>query len=201
MGTVHFVGGGFMEKRGIAGLMLLLGGVFSVINIIVAFMNIWAIGTPDNALEQAVVNELYIIAGLNIVFTVIIFAGAFSCFSAYHWGFSIAAAVICLLSVGFLFLSSVFGLVALVMLAIGKDEFEPVIEYVDEFGRPYPTQQGYYYGNEPYQDQYYDDGYQYSDDAAYEQGAGYQEPEPIQLVDQYGGVEDHQYDPAEQRYE
>jgi hypothetical protein len=200
MGTVNVVDGGFMEKRGIAGLMLIMGGVFSVINIIIAFIDIWAIGTPDNSLEQAIVNELYIIAGLNIVFTVIIFAGAFSCFSAYSWGFSIAAAIICLLSVGFLFLSSVFGLVALIMLALGKEEFVPVIEYVDEFGRPYPAQQGQYYGNEPFTDQYYDDGAQYYDDAAYEQAAGYQEAQPIQLVDQYGGTEDHQYDPAQQRY-
>jgi hypothetical protein len=188
-----------MEKRGIAGLMLLLGGVFSVITIVMAFVDIWAVGTPENVLEREIVNGLYITAGLGIVFSVVIFAGAFSSFSAYSWGFSIAAAIICVLSIGFLFLSSVFGVIALVLLAVSKDEFAPVIEYVDEFGRPYPSPQASNYATEPYQEQYVDEGYY--DEGAYDQGAGHQDAPAIQLVDQYGGVEDHQYDASQQRYE
>jgi hypothetical protein len=101
-------------------------------------------------------------------------------------------AVLCLLSFGILFLGTLCGLVAVILLSISKDEFQPRVVYVDERAYGYGDQQGYYEEGE-----YYDDGGGYD---AYGQQAAPAEAPPIQLVDQYGASQEHQYNEAEHRY-
>ena len=82
--------------------------------------------------------------------------------SGKSWTISLVGAVVCLLSVGILFLGSLCGLVALVLLILGKAEFEDLY-YVDPGSDQYYEEgyEGYYEGEPQYgieqTDQYYDD--------------------------------------------
>jgi hypothetical protein len=183
-----------MEKRVIAGLLLFFGFIFNVATIIFLIVDIVELPDPQDSFQQAVLDEAYFALGLTIVFAVIVLVGAMSSLMGWKWGVSLAGAIICVLSFGIFFLATICGIVAVILLAVGKKDFEPRVVYVDESAYGYGAPQEYGY------DPGYDDGY-------YEGGDGYggyeaqaQQAPPIQLVDQYGAAQEHQYDESQQRY-
>ncbi len=153
-----------MEKRFLAGILLFVGFIISVATIITLFLEYidYENTNPDAAQSRLAY------AGIQSIVAVVIIIGAMAAISGKSWTISLVGAIVCLLSVGILVLGSLCGLVALVLLILGKAEFEDLY-YVD-----------------PGSDQYYEEGYE-----------GYYEGEPqygIEQTDQYGRAQTWYYD-------
>jgi hypothetical protein len=106
---------------------------------------------------------IYTCAILELIFGIFALVGATMAFSGRSWGIALMGAIFCLLSVGFLFLGSLFGLLGLIFIAISREEFEGATPppYRPQYGQPayqYDQQpmQGYQQG---YQQPYYPDQY------------------------------------------
>ncbi len=187
-----------MEKRVIAGFVLFFGFIINTVTIILVILDIVDIGTAENSAEQARLNEYYLSLTLNIIFASLILVGAMSALSGWKWGIALGGAVLCLLSVGIMFLASLCGLVAVILLWFGKNEFKVQVVYVDERGHDYGGQQ--VYEDAETGDQYYEGAGGYSVYDNYQAQTTTQETPAIELVDQYGKAEAHQYNEEEHRY-
>ena len=183
-------------KRLLAGLLLFVGFIILVLSIIFRILQIVELGTPTDSLERAILDELYLVLFLDIVFAMIVLVGAMSALAAWKWGVALGGAIICALSMGIFFTATICGVIAVILIYLGKDEFQPRIIYVDERGHRIGGQPAYH-GGAGYDEGYYDAGSGgYADYGAQEQ---YAQPQaqsnapPITLVDQYGKAEDHYY--------
>ncbi len=159
-----------MEKRFLAGILLFVGFFISVATIISLFLEYLDLEStdPDSARSRL------IYAGIQSIVGVVIIIGAMAAISGKSWTISVVGAIACLLSVGILFIGSLCGLVALVLLIMGKSEFEDLY-FVD-----------------PGSDQYYEEG----SDGYYEGGPQY----AIEQRDQYGRVQTGYDDEQQPRY-
>ena len=127
-----------MEKRFLAGILLFAGFFISVVTIITLFLEYLDYESTDP--DSAQTRLTY--AGIQAIVGVVILIGAMAAISGKSWTISVVGAVVCLLSVGYLFLGSLCGLVALVLLILAKSEFEDL------------------YFVAPGSDQYYEEGYE-----------------------------------------
>ena len=188
-----------MEKRVVAGFLLFFGFIINTVTVVIVILDIVDIGTPENSADQALLNEAYLSLALNIIFASLILVGAMSALSGWKWGVAFGGAILCMLSMGIMFLASLCGLVAVILLWLGKNEFEARVVFVDEMGYDYGGQQEYYEDADT-GDQYYEGAGGYGAYDTYQAQTATQEAPAIELVDQYGKVEAHHYNEGEHRY-
>lgn len=180
-----------MEKRVLAGFLLFFGFLAIAVSIVGRFLEIMELGEPETTLDEQVLNELYLIAGLEAALAFLVVMGAMSSMAGWKWWLSMVGAVVCVLSMGAFLIASACGAIALVLLVMSRDEFVERVVYVDEDGGPY---RGPYGGSATYEETYYDDG------MAYEDPGAYHEAPAITLVDQYGHAEARPYEERPGRY-
>jgi len=180
-----------MEKRVLAGFLLFFGFLAIVIQTVPVMLDIMEAGQPENVLEQDIRNEAYFILVLEIVLAVVVILGAMSSMAGWKWWLSMTGTIVCVLSMGVLFIASACGAIALVLLVMSKDEFVVRVVYVDETGSDYPDQYG---APTAYEGTYYEEGMAYDDPGAYHEAPA------ISLVDQYGHAESRPYEEGQRRY-
>ena len=120
---------------------------------------------------------LYTCAIIEIVFGVFALVGATMCFSGRSWGLALVGSIFCRLSIGLVFLGSLCGLIALILIAVSRDEFEGGSPpYQPQYGGPQYGAPAYQYPQDPYQQQGYQDPYQQQGYQDPNQQQGYQDP-------------------------
>lgn len=159
-----------MEKRFLAGIVLFAGFIISVATIITLFLQYLDYESTDPYSAQSRFNY----AVIQAIIGTIVLIGAMAAISGKSRAISLVGAVVCLLSGGILMLGSLCGLVALVLLILGKSEFDDL------------------YFADPGSDQYYED----DNDGYYEGGPQY----GMEQTDQYGRIQTGYYDEQQPRY-
>jgi len=153
-----------MAKRHIAGVLLILSALLGMVTTASLFM------AAEITRYEYFAQEYTKYGALNLILSIGALVGAIYTLSGTSWAISIAGSVLGILAVGPIFLGSLCGLVALILVVISKDEFDQVkqeremlrrgeLVYVDEYGEPIEP--------EPYHQQqpYVPDDYQhYGDD-------------------------------------
>ena len=100
----------------IAGLLLILGGIISVLNGLSVFM----VGHQVESNEIPLVTQYC--AMTSIVLGIISIGGGRITAHGYSWKVSLVVALICICSIGFLFISTACGIIALVLIIFGKGQ-------------------------------------------------------------------------------
>jgi len=130
----------------IAGILLLLAGALGIISGIYyayigsIFTNLMdyypdittlpeyeniTISTPGFYDSFGIVQGIFIICGvIVIIFSIFALIGGLASIKRKMWGLALACAVLGLFSIGFIFISSILSLIALILIAISKKEFE-----------------------------------------------------------------------------
>lgn len=154
--------GGFVEKRVIAGILLIIGFIADLAQAMMTFV----IGSEASSIPGIgdASGVFYTCAVIELVFGILALVGAAMALSGKSWGLALVGSIFCLLSLGFVFIGSLMGLIALILIAVSKDEFEgQAPQYPPQYGYGGPPQYGapaYQYGQETqpgYQQPYYDD--------------------------------------------
>lgn len=153
-----------MAKRHIAGVMLILSALLGMVTTALLFM------AAESTTYEYFAQEYMMYGALNLIFSIGALVGAIYALSGTSWALSIAGSILGILVVGPIFLGSLCGLVALILVAISKDEYDQVrrerdmlkrgeLVYVDEYGEPIEPEP--YYEHQPYVP---DDYHHYGDD-------------------------------------
>jgi hypothetical protein len=152
-----------VEKRAVAGILLIVGFIANLVQAMMIFI----IGAEVSAFPGGGDAEsvLYICATIELIFGIFAIVGAAMALSGKSWGLALVGSIFCLLSLGFMLIGSLMGLIALILIAISKDEFEgQAPAYAPAYGAPPYGQYGAppppMYGQEtqvgyqqPYQDE------------------------------------------------
>ncbi len=113
----------------IGGALLLVAGILAMINWI-WFVLIWAVFTDLTAgLPVAIpglegLTTIFLVCGIiGLIFGLIAMLGGIMALRRSGWVIAILGSILGLLSMGFVFTSSILSLVALILIALSKDEF------------------------------------------------------------------------------
>ncbi|MEM2869556.1 MAG: hypothetical protein QW379_03930 [Thermoplasmata archaeon] len=102
------------------------GGALLIIGGILALINGALIGFAGGAV-MSIIGEagafLLVCAAIEIVFGCLILLGGAMAVQRKSFPVAIVGAIFCMISIGPLFLSSILGLIALILIAISKDSF------------------------------------------------------------------------------
>lgn len=103
------------SKPAVGGVLLIIGGVLALFNGIIIF----ALGS----VTVSVGGSLTCCGGLELLFGIGALVGGISALQRSGFTWALIGAVLCLISVGPLFISSLLGLVALILIATSQNEF------------------------------------------------------------------------------
>lgn len=103
-----------------AGILLLIGGVLALINGAL----IAAAGAEASSIVPGIEEMLFACAALEIVFSILTVVGGICAVQRKVWGLALVGSIFGMLSIGPLFLSSIFGLIGLILVAVTKQEFD-----------------------------------------------------------------------------
>jgi len=112
----HGWAGGWVEKRIVAGLLIVIAFTSSFVESILLFI-LWSTASPWFA-------GYYLFSGiLTVYFCLMALIGAFYALSGKSWRLALVGSVFAILSTGILYSSVVLGIAALVLIAISHKEF------------------------------------------------------------------------------
>lgn len=101
-----------------AGIVLLIGGVLALINgAVVASAGAGVSYVPG--LGEA----LIACAAIEIIFAILAIMGGICAVQRKVWGLALTGAIFCMISIGPMFISSILGLIGLILVAISKQDF------------------------------------------------------------------------------
>lgn len=101
-----------------AGILILIGGVLALID--GAYMA--AIGAAASFLP-GVGDIIMMCAAIMIIFAILAIVGGICALQRKVWGLALVGAIFCMISIGPMFISSILGLIGLILVAISKDDF------------------------------------------------------------------------------
>ena len=103
------------SKPAVGGVLLIIGGVLALFNGILLF----AVGST----MIDVGGNITCCGGLELLFAIGAIIGGISALQRTEYTWALIGAILCLISVGPLFMSSLLGLIALIMIATSQDDF------------------------------------------------------------------------------
>ena len=107
-------------KPVVAGVLLILAGLLAIGQ---GVMFLAANEIVRDYYGSAAGSNLCLCGGLGILFGLVAIGGAVSCFKREGFVFALVGALLGMLGIGFV-LGGIFGLVALILIALAKEEFE-----------------------------------------------------------------------------
>ena len=113
-----------MKTRIIGGYLLIIGGSLALLNgMLLSTLRKIIIFGPLGAFFF---NEdlVFILAGFEIIIGLFIIIIGWMAINSISWGIALIGSILCLLSFGPFYISSLFGLVALTLIASSRGEFE-----------------------------------------------------------------------------
>jgi hypothetical protein len=105
-----------MVKRQIAAVFMLISFTMAIIITLITFYDATQAYTR-------LATELYISGFINLVVAVIIFLGSIYCLAGTSWPWALGGSIAATISIGILFIGSISGLIALILVVASKDEF------------------------------------------------------------------------------
>ncbi len=81
-------------------------------------------GQVDQIDQSLIENIINICGALILIFGVFLLVGGIFAIKRIHWGFTLAASIIGIFSIGFQFVGSILSVIALILVFISKDEFK-----------------------------------------------------------------------------
>jgi len=103
-----------------AGVLLLIGGILALIDGVIVL----ALGSLAGSLVPEA-GAIYAVCGaLVMVFGILGLLGGIVALQRKLWALALVGAIFCMLSIGPYFISSILGLIALILVAISKNEFQ-----------------------------------------------------------------------------
>ena len=101
-----------------AGILILIGGVLALIN--GAYTA--AIGAAVSVIP-GLSGLILMCAAIMIIFAILAILGGICALQRKVWGLALTGAIFCMISIGPVFISSILGLIGLILVAISKDDF------------------------------------------------------------------------------
>jgi len=104
----------------VGGIFLLLGGILAAGNgIYIAILG----GTLGSMYGVNIGGIMAVCGAVEAIFGILALLGGIFAIQRKYWGIAIVGSIFGLISIGPLFLSSIFGLIGLILVATSKDEF------------------------------------------------------------------------------
>jgi hypothetical protein len=98
--------------------MLLIGGILAMLyGAIIAMVG----GLVDFVPGMGTI--FYFCGGIEIIFGLISILGGVMAFQRRTWALALTGSILCMLSIGPYFISSILGLIALILVAVSREEF------------------------------------------------------------------------------
>jgi hypothetical protein len=140
-----------LEKRKIGGIFLWIGGFLAVANAARYF--IAGSEAADLDIFGFLSGLVYTCGAIELILGIIAIVGGLFAWNGRSYGFALTGSIICLISIGYFLLGSLFGLIALILIATSKEEFAgQAPAYPPGYPAPYPPGQPPY--QQPYPGQY-----------------------------------------------
>jgi len=108
-------------KSTAAGVLLIIAAIIAIINF--AILIAWG-GAVSSITETDVGDILVICGAIGILMSILALIGGIMAVQHKMWGFALVGAIIGLFTLGPVFISSILSLVALILIAVSKEEFE-----------------------------------------------------------------------------
>lgn len=102
-----------------AGVLMLIGGLLAMINGAV----IAAVGGSTAALVPGAGAIIVVCGAIELIFGLIALVGSIMAIQRKSWGLALVGAIFCMISIGPMFIASILGLIALILVAISREEF------------------------------------------------------------------------------
>ena len=109
-----------MENWKVAGILLLISAMTGFYESTVLLKGGGAIAVLNDSLG----GTLTVCGGLLLIFAVLTLLGAIMALQGRNWALALMGAIFGLLTIGPFFLGSIFGLIALILIAMSKDKFD-----------------------------------------------------------------------------
>ena len=108
------------------GILLLIAGIIALIfwGIIAAALDIVGFGLSQVPGAEMIAGLLIICGVIGIILSLITLLGGIMALQRKKWGFALAGSIIGLLTLGPMFICSILSLIALILIAISKQEFQ-----------------------------------------------------------------------------
>jgi hypothetical protein len=100
------------------GVLILIGGLLALVNGIYTA----AVGAAVSVLP-GVGEILMVCAAIQIIFAILALVGGICGIQRKVWGLALVGSIFCMISIGPMFISSILGLIGLILIAISKDDF------------------------------------------------------------------------------
>ena len=110
-----------MEKRVIGGVFLLISAICGLFEAGVLLVGSGAMALLNDMMGGA----LTICGAVLAIIAIITLLGAIMAIMGKMWGLALVGGIFGLLTIGPIFLGSIFGLIGLILIAMSKDEFGP----------------------------------------------------------------------------
>lgn len=108
------------------GVLLLIAGIIALINWIWVAFVAGTIGGMMTAIPGlGGFGAIMIVCGVvGIIFSIIALVGGVMAIQRKMWGLALAGSILGLFTIGFVFVSSILSLIALILIALSKSEFQ-----------------------------------------------------------------------------
>ena len=100
---------------------MIIGSVLAILNwaIILAFVG----SIPEFAAVPGLQGLLQVCGAIGIVLAIPMVVGGVFAIQRKMWGFALVGSILGLFTIGFVFLSSIFAFIALILIAMSRNEF------------------------------------------------------------------------------
>jgi len=108
-----------------AGILLIIAGIIALITWVVAGFILGTVGLGLSMVPGAegAATILIVCGVIGVILAILTLLGGISALQKKSWNFALAASIIGLFTIGFYFISSILSLIALILIAISKQEF------------------------------------------------------------------------------
>ncbi len=108
-----------------AGILLIIAGIMALITWVVAGFLLGTVGLGLSMVPGAegAATILIVCGVIGVILSILTLLGGISALQKKSWKFALAASIIGLFTIGFYFISSILSLIALILIAISKQEF------------------------------------------------------------------------------